>query len=78
MLLHGLYCTRGREKCTDELQDAAGASAALRLLAKHGGVRNAAGGDEHVQELWRRSPEHLLQELQSGRDHVVIPVLRVV
>lgn len=63
---------------TDELEDAAGACATLCILAKHGGVLNAASCDKHVQKLRWGSPEHLLQELQSRCDHIVIPVLRVV
>lgn len=66
------------DRFTDELEDAAGACAALCVLAKHGGVLNAASCDEHVQKLRWGSPEHLLQELQSRCDHIVIPVLRVV
>lgn len=63
---------------TNELQDAARASTALRVLSEHGRVLDAAGGDEHVQQLWRRGPQHLLQEFQRCRDNIVIPVLRVV
>lgn len=63
---------------TNELEDATGACTALSVLAKYGGVLNAAGSDEHVQELRRGSPEHLLQELQSCCDHIVIPMLSVV
>ena len=63
---------------TDKLEDAAGARATLSVLPKHGGMCNAACGDEHVQEFWWGSPEHLLQELQSCCHHIVIPVLCVV
>ena len=63
---------------TNEFKDAAGPCTALSFLAKHGGMRNAARVDEHVQKLWRGGPENLLQELQSSRDHIVVPVLCVV
>lgn len=63
---------------TNELEDAAGACPALGVLPKHCAVLNAAGSDEHVQKLRWGSPEHLLQELQSCCDHIVIPVLSVV
>lgn len=63
---------------TNELQNAAGTCAALCILSEHSGVLDAAGGDEHVQELWRGRPEDLLQELQSRCDHIMIPMLSVV
>lgn len=62
---------------TYQLQDASRSSTALWVLAKHSGLWNAARSDEHVQKFWWWSPEHLLQELQSSCDHVVIPVLGV-
>lgn len=38
---------------------------------------DAAGGDEHVQKLRWRGPQGLLEEFQSCRDYVVVPVLGV-
>lgn len=63
---------------TDELEDAARTRAALGVLSEHTRVLDAAGSDEHVQKLRRRGPQHLLEELQSCRDNIVVPVLRIV
>lgn len=63
---------------TNELKDAARTSTALRVLSEHGRVLDAAGSDEHVQQLRRWGPQHLLQEFQRCRDNIVVPVLRVV
>lgn len=63
---------------TNELKDAARTSTALRVLSEHGRMLDAAGSDEHVQQLRWWGPQHLLQEFQCCRDNIVIPVLRVV
>lgn len=60
-----------------ELHNAPAAAAALRVVPAYADVWNASGRGQHMEQLDGRRAEHLLQQLQSARYHVMIPVLGV-